>query len=84
LPKDLHKNLPSLVAVLCSLEKNCPVSVFAIVTKRQLPGDGKDEFTFKVHNGTVFSKNAKVSIKIEKNQKLSRDQVQQQTISLMA
>ena len=38
---------------------------------------GKDEFTFKVHDGTVFSKDAKVSIKIEKNEKLSRDQVQQ-------
>ena len=38
--------------------------------------DGKDEFTFKVHDGIVFSKDAKVSIKIEKNEKLSRDQVQ--------
>ena len=37
----------------------------------------KDEFTFKVHDGTVFSKDAKISIKIEKNEKLSRDQVQQ-------
>ena len=37
---------------------------------------GKDEFTFKVHDGIVFSKDAKVSIKIEKNEKLSRDQVQ--------
>ena len=39
--------------------------------------DGKDEFTFKVHDGTVFSKDAKVSIKIENNQKSSNDQVQQ-------
>ncbi len=39
--------------------------------------DGKDEFTFKVHDGTVFSKDAKVSIKIEKNEKSSKDQVQQ-------
>jgi hypothetical protein len=39
--------------------------------------DGKDEFTFKVHDGTEFSKDAKVSIKIEKNEKSSRDQVQQ-------
>ena len=38
--------------------------------------DGKDDFTFKVHDGTVFSKDAKVSIKIEKNEKLSNDQVQ--------
>ena len=39
--------------------------------------DGKDDFAFKVHDGTEFSKDAKVSIKIEKNEKLSRDQVQQ-------
>ena len=39
--------------------------------------DGKDDFAFKVHDGTVFSKDAKVSIKIEKNEKLSNDQVQQ-------
>ena len=39
--------------------------------------DGKDDFAFKVHDGTVFSKDAKVSIKIEMNEKLSRDQVQQ-------
>ena len=38
---------------------------------------GKDGFTFKVHDGTVFSKDAKVSIKIEKNEKLSKDQVKQ-------
>lgn len=38
--------------------------------------DGKDDFAFKVHDGTVFSKDAKVSIKIEKNDKLSNDQVQ--------
>ena len=31
---------------------------------------GKDGFTTKVHDGTVFSKDAKVSIKIEKNEKL--------------
>ena len=31
---------------------------------------------FKVHDGTVFSKVAKVSIKIEKNEKLSKDQAQ--------
>ena len=39
--------------------------------------DGKDDFAFKVHDGTEFSKDAKVSAKIEKNEKLSRDQVQQ-------
>jgi hypothetical protein len=39
--------------------------------------DGKDEFTFKVHDGTVFSKDAKVSIKIDNNEKLSKDKVQQ-------
>jgi hypothetical protein len=38
--------------------------------------DGKDDFVFKVHDGTVFSKDAKVSIKIEKNEKLSNDQIQ--------
>ena len=38
---------------------------------------GKDEFTFKVHDGTVFSKDAKVSIKIENNEKSSNDQVKQ-------
>jgi len=38
--------------------------------------DRKDEFTFKVHDGTVFSKEAKVSIKIEKSER-SRDQVKQ-------
>ena len=43
--------------------------------------DGKDEFAFKVHDGTVFSKDAKVSIKIEKNEKLSNDQVQGMTSS---
>ena len=37
--------------------------------------NGKDEFTFKVHDGTVFSKDAKVSIKIENNVKSSNDQV---------
>ena len=37
--------------------------------------DGKDKFTFKVHDGTVFSKDAKVSIKIENNVKSSKDQV---------
>ena len=37
--------------------------------------DGKDEFTFKVHDGTVFSKDAKVSIKIQNNVKSSNDQV---------
>lgn len=35
--------------------------------------DGKDDFAFKVHDGTVFSKDAKVSIKIEKNEKLSNE-----------
>ena len=39
--------------------------------------DGKDDFAFKVHDGTEFSKDAKVSIKIEKNEKLSSDQVRQ-------
>ena len=39
--------------------------------------DGKDEFAFKVHDGTEFSKDAKVSIKIEKNEKLNNDQVRQ-------
>ena len=39
--------------------------------------DVKDEFTFKVHDGTVFSKDAKVSIKMENNQKSSsNDRVQ--------
>ena len=39
--------------------------------------DGKDEFTFKVHDGTVFSKDAKVSIKIQNNEKSSsNDRVQ--------
>jgi len=37
--------------------------------------DGKDDFAFKVHDGTVFSKDAKVSIKIENNQKSSNDRV---------
>ena len=37
--------------------------------------DGKDEFTFKVHDGTVFSKDAKVSIKIQNNVKSNNDQV---------
>jgi hypothetical protein len=36
--------------------------------------DGKDDFGFKVHDGTVFGKNAEVSIKIEKNEKSSNDQ----------
>jgi hypothetical protein len=39
--------------------------------------NGKDDFAFKVHDGTAFSKDAKVSIKIENNEKSSRDQVQQ-------
>ena len=39
--------------------------------------DGKDDLTFKVHDGTVFSKDAKVSIKIEKNEKLNNDKVHQ-------
>ena len=38
---------------------------------------GKDDFAFKVHDETVFSKDAKVSIKIEKNEKSSNNQVQQ-------
>ena len=38
--------------------------------------DGKDDFAFKVHDGTAFSKDAKVSIKIENNEKSSNDQVQ--------
>lgn len=38
--------------------------------------DGKDDFSFKVHDGTVFSKDAKVSIKIENNEKSSNDQAQ--------
>ncbi len=36
--------------------------------------DGKDSFAFKVHDGTAFSKDAKVSIKIENNEKSSNDQ----------
>lgn len=36
--------------------------------------DGKDIFGFKVHDGTVFSKNAEVAIKIQNNEKLSNDQ----------
>ena len=38
--------------------------------------NGKDDFSFKVHDGTVFSKDAKVSIKIENNEKLSNDHAQ--------
>jgi hypothetical protein len=38
--------------------------------------NGQDDFSFKVHDGTVFSKDAKVSIKIENNEKSSNDQVQ--------
>ncbi len=38
--------------------------------------DGKDDFAFKVHDGTVFSKDAKVSIKIENNVNPTNDQVQ--------
>ena len=38
--------------------------------------DGKDDFAFKVHDGTAFSKDAKVSIKIENNEKSSNDQQQ--------
>ena len=38
--------------------------------------DGKDNFAFKVHDGTAFSKDAKVSIKIENNEKSSNDQQQ--------
>ena len=38
--------------------------------------NGKDDFAFKVHDGTVFSKDAKVSVKIENNEKSSSDQVQ--------
>ena len=37
--------------------------------------NGKDDFAFKVYDGTVFSKDAKVSIKIENNVKSSNDQV---------
>jgi hypothetical protein len=39
--------------------------------------DGKDDFAFKVYDGTVFSKDAKVSIKIENNEKLGRDHLPQ-------
>ena len=38
--------------------------------------DGKDEFTFKVHDGLVFSNDAKVSIKIQNNEKPSNDQME--------
>ena len=38
--------------------------------------NGKDDFAFKVYDGTVFSKDAKVSIKIENNEKSINDQVQ--------
>jgi large repetitive protein len=38
--------------------------------------DGKEDFAFKVHDGTAFSKDAKVSIKTENIEKLSNDQVQ--------
>jgi hypothetical protein len=38
--------------------------------------NGKDDFAFKVYDGTVFSKDAKVSIKIENNEKSRNDQVQ--------
>ena len=43
--------------------------------------NGKDDFAFKVHDGTAFSKDAKVSIKIENNEKSSNDQVQGMTNS---
>ena len=38
--------------------------------------NGNDDFDFKVYDGTVFSKDAKVSIKIENNEKSSNEQVQ--------
>jgi hypothetical protein len=38
--------------------------------------NGKDDFAFKVHDGTAFSKDAKVSIKIENNEKSGNDQAQ--------
>ena len=37
--------------------------------------NGKDDFAFKVYDGTVFSKDVKVSIKIQNNVKSSNDQV---------
>ena len=39
--------------------------------------NGKDDFAFKVHDGTVFSNDAKVSIKIQNNEKPSNDQIKQ-------
>ena len=39
--------------------------------------NGKDDFAFKVHDGVVFSNDAKVSIKIQNNEKPSNDQVKQ-------
>ena len=38
--------------------------------------DGKDDFAYKVYDGTVFSKDAKVSVKIENNEKSINDQLQ--------
>ena len=38
---------------------------------------GKDDSNLEVHDGIAFSKNAQVSIKIEKNEETNRDQVQQ-------
>jgi len=38
--------------------------------------DGKDDFAYKVYDGIVFSKDAKVSIKIENNEKSRNEQVQ--------
>ena len=43
--------------------------------------NGKDDFAFKVHDGTAFSKDAKVSIKIENNEKSSNDQAKEVTSS---
>ena len=39
--------------------------------------NGKDDFAFKVHDGVVFSNDAKVSIKIQNNEKPSNDQIKQ-------
>ena len=39
--------------------------------------NGNDDFAFKVHDGVVFSNDAKVSIKIQNNEKPSNDQIKQ-------
>ena len=38
---------------------------------------GKERFEFRIHNCLAFSKNAQVSIKMEKSEESNTDQVQQ-------